>query len=327
LEKEIQKVAKKIRLSGAAARAFDQKIMGGEIAENTVIDNSTKMTTALNWYSQMYKRDDSLEFLRDHLGKADPNRLKILDISKANETMGFIARMKDRGIVLPNESEEWFQKQLNELPKAPLTLVETLDRLHMPSDFMTLTDLKEAYDNKDAVIAYMENRRVPDWVVSFVRTAFNRKDETRAVVKAEKAEARKAEAPVKEPKAPKVKTAAEVAASITLIPKDDIVGTTLPVEKIVGASVLVFYIPAWRGIKIFVANEGQTFTVNGKSLVNVDMSKSVGKKLRDPAKDAPMFRGVKNMKLLMNAFNSLATKQWTPGSARILDDHILVAAF
>ena len=122
----------------------------------------------------------------------------------------------------------------------------------------------------------------------------------------------------RKPRVKKAKSTAVLIKSVNLKQNDPETNiSSLPAEKIIGASVLIFYNTKTKTITIY---EGEKISVKGKTLENV--TKALTKKLRKPKEQLQMFSKT-TKRSYMKTFESLTTKASEP-SNRINDDQILV---
>jgi len=118
-------------MSEAINRILLKQYLGDGPADDSIIDNSIDLLHAFRYYNHYHDRKDAIKFLEIYLGDNNPSILETKDISKISSTVGFIADMLTRKVILPVETTNHFKRELNNLPKKvdEIQLVNVADSL------------------------------------------------------------------------------------------------------------------------------------------------------------------------------------------------------
>ncbi|NQX84276.1 MAG: hypothetical protein HRS57_03695 [Mycoplasmataceae bacterium] len=152
-------------------RSVTAKYMGDEPDPNdwdglSSEELKSKIHDAFRWYYRFYDFKESMEFVQAYYKKnkvksKSPGKLKINDLAEVGNHVGYLARLKVRGLeVLPVEYEELFiqkLKKIEEIAKQRKVVVESKERIK-PDIQQRIRDAakKLKYDIEDVIDEQVE---------------------------------------------------------------------------------------------------------------------------------------------------------------------------
>lgn len=325
------------------------KHVGEEPEPGTDIDNILKV---LNFYSSTYDRKDAIKFFENYMSSVDPDFLDRRNYEKMSPTVGWVARLKTLECSLPLETEEWFKDQLNRMP-VKLTVVPVFAPLSDPLHSQVIAEIEEKLDNSETDFSYLSNMNLSNSVINKVVKFFERRlDEINLIdfddevteayrgISEEEIQAQRegltsilnslgihTKEVSKRGRKKKVRKPEDIVKNINLHAREESLGLkSLDATKILGSKILVFYVPKHRSLQIYYAEEGKSFDVKGKSVINFDADRCVSKAIRKPEISMPKFM-TSSFRKIQKEFDALTTKPRPQRTALISNNHMLIAAF
>ncbi len=109
----MKKNKKETPITRSQIQAINRRYLGDEPEPKDYSKSSqTELIKALSWYSQLKELKDARQYLKQYLGQ----ETGITDL-QFNLTIGWLARMLNRGAILPESTMEYFQMEINKMRK------------------------------------------------------------------------------------------------------------------------------------------------------------------------------------------------------------------
>lgn len=341
--------------SNKMPRILEEKHMGAELPVGATVTN---LIDALNHYNYFYNRQDAIKFLDAYMKKNMTSLYGKRDLSGITTSVGWVARMLTRDIVLPAETVAWFTKKVSELPvllkvvpveegkKLPINddkyslILARLEELFDEGSDINLTFLKDARLTKEELsnIVRFYNRRLfeiekigSDDQITEAYSVFTKKEIVAMKTFLNKVINFASELRYPEKLQEKEKSERKFVSSIKdieLLPADETTKVkSLDKTEMKQKKVLVLYIPGVRYLRVFIAQEGKKLEFDGIRVVNYDESKSFMKVIRNPEKDLANLKNKQFLKF-WSAVEGITTKRVPLTTNKITKgNHILLGVY
>lgn len=318
---------------------------------------------AYHWYGNNYDIDEGRKWLRTYLKNNNVPDDKVELIEKDNTPMVIcsISRLINRGIVVPERTQNYLQKYINNVqvalkqPKKVITYVKPptvedktdffmhkieleIDQLIKgnESSYSLYTDAKVENLSKNTVKVIMENItprylqiKTPEFKEHY--TTYSKKQLERLlafyngiITDCERliGTARA----TRKPRKTKEKSVEKVLKNIKYKKQDDVYKiTSIDPVKILKASTLVVFNTKYRHMMIYIAEENKTLFVKGTTITNFDSSKSLRKTIRKPQETLnKILSGTPAS--IRKTFDAIKTSPVPVTSGRINEETILLRA-
>lgn len=351
------------------SKLVEEKHIGSEPKPGSSILSNLETIHALNYYNYFCDRKQSIEFLHEHLEKSDPIRLisvRKIDDYKITPTLGYIARMLDRGCVLSQSTIDFFDRNMIDIMRFVPEPKERKQREEkIPSiDFELIAEIEEELDKFVFESNFKGKFVFNEWAQAKSLNAVNATrlrdkyipllNELEMITKDKEikegygdltAPKRKAYIEFvsaiisgcetiiqnkKQVRKPRKKKAVKVENLIKGLKYQEREPTlniqSIHPSKIVGAEQMVTFNTKTRKLSNYFALPGKKFSLKGSTLLEVDLDKSYEKTLRKPSETLPEV--MKSTKRTVKVLmEKLTTTNGKIDSGRINKNHVLLMVF
>lgn len=354
------------KLKARTTKAVEEKHVGSEPKPGAELLTNLQIIHALNHYNYFYTRKEAIEFLHDYLAKIDPVLLK--NVKRINDykiptTLGYVARMLDRGCILSEDAINFYNKNLADIQRfipPPMERKQREKKQTAVVDLSFISDLEIELDKflfqngykSDFVFSHWAQTagvnaaaaaHIRDHYLPLLAELQSNDKEVKEGYRNVTPKQRKSYITFiqsfitgcetilqnkKQIRQPRKKRAPKVETLIKGLKYQEH-DTKLNIQsihpsKIIGAEQLVTFNTKTRKLSVYFSDS--TFTLKGSTLINVDLEKSYEKTLRKPDETIPLLMksGKRAIKTVMD---SLSTTQGKIDTGRINKNHILLMVF
>lgn len=332
--------------------------LGGEPKNKTLDRIATAV--AYNYFSYFNQYDDAIEFLKSWAKNNKPDLLSKIKLAKKHEipqNVGWIAKLKSNNCILTEETNEYFNKKLNEIGKITETSVIEKNAKLKSYENASILRLEEIHDNilmgkikdfdahshfKSFPTSVVDLKSIQDYYSGNLEQLTDKSNseyfnhskiitsnlinfytnvlaacQNNVVIKKREHKPRKAKT---------IPIAKKIALLRFMKESKELKINSLSPDKILTSSELYIYNAKNKKIIYLVANEGKKFSVHRSAIIDVDADKSFIKTLRSPEKNIQKFvSGTKHT--LKKNFESLTTVASPIEKVQTNDSMILMRVF
>lgn len=336
-------------MTALRSRKAKEKYLGPEPDTKYKFDTQAQIARALSWYNYFYDLSEAKKWLELYM--KNNNLGSINDLREVNITMCSVARMKLRGLDLPERLNTYLDMRLSDrvetakeadpkptktstLPSLLEAVDNALDQFYRADYAYTKPDIQEALKKSGGRQADIK------YTISWLESIIPQTKDTEFYPSTPKAKLRNYEKFLKDlitecekylgaPK-PKVirktrpKKPAQLVKNVKFLKKWGEHTGQLP-EVIIGASIVWLYNTKYKKLIKIVAGAGQRLSVRGTSIIEYDEKETVAKTVRKPEVIIPgMLSCPKNE--CVKTYKSLKTQEAT-SSGRLNEHTLILRAF